>query len=126
MNKKLKHLKHCYNCGLPLEKIDEDDIPARNLFVDSTNHGEIIKVPACRRCNLEYSKTDDELRDVIAWTNDNVAKHQKMTKKMAHSLFVNKKVGYKRLSANAEKLSMQFNVGRLYPSHYKNFRGILA
>jgi len=126
MNKKLKNLYLCYNCGIDLIKIDEEDIPARNLFVDSTKHGEIIKVPSCRRCNLEFSKTDDELRDVLAWSNDSITENQKLTKKMGRSLFMNKKVGYKRLSATGGKLFMQFNVGRLYPSHFKNFKGIFV
>ena len=128
MNKKLKNLHICYNCPTDLNKVDrnEEDIPARNLFVDSKNHGEIIKVPSCRRCNFEFSKTDEELRNIIGWTNDSLMENQKLTQKMGRSLHKNKKERDKRISNEGDKYFMQFNVGRLYPSHIKNFKGIFV
>ncbi len=128
MNKKLKNLHYCYNCGDDLNCVpnNEEHIPARNLFVDSKTHGEIIKVPSCVKCNTEFSATDDDLRDVIGWLNESITDSKRITGKTIRSLFVHEKDGYGRLSGNIEKPSLEFNVGNLYKSHQKNFKGLFV
>ena len=126
MNKKLNRINLCYNCSADLTKVDRDEehIPAKNLFVDSKNNGEIIKVPSCRACNVKFSETDDYLRDAIGWQNDSLTELTTLTGKTVRKLFVHGKDGFKRMDKDGNTHWMNFNVAKLYVSHIKNFKGI--
>lgn len=66
----------CYNCAKIIIKKDstKEHIPARALFAGYGDEYKInrITVPACKKCNNDYSKIDQEIRNVIGVTNDDV------------------------------------------------------
>lgn len=61
----------CAYCGTKICEDSEDPIPL-NLYPKNIRQGlQFLKIPACRRCNLEKSKVDGDLRDFIALQFDN-------------------------------------------------------
>ena len=81
----------CYNCGIDLNKSikTKEHIPAKAYFVgygdDYKNNR--ITVPACRKCNDQYSKLDNEIRDAIGVSNENEADLMELTRKSTKSIF---------------------------------------
>lgn len=59
----------CYNCGIELEDKDvtREHIPARNLFegYDEKYKVNRLTVPACLKCNGQYSPTDEEFSSYV-------------------------------------------------------------
>ena len=58
---------YCYNCRIKLKKEiqNKEHIPAQAFYGGYGSEFKVnrITVPACRKCNEDYSKTDQELRD---------------------------------------------------------------
>ena len=71
----------------------KEHIPAKAFFVgypiDYKNQRKTV--PACRTCNEEYAKIDDELRDVIGILNNGEKHKSELTQKSVKKLLSNKK-----------------------------------
>ena len=81
---------NCYNCRRTLNKktISKEHIPAQAFYVGYGNEFKKnrITVSACKICNENYSKTDQELRDSIGVTNDIDPLKKEYTRKSVSSI----------------------------------------
>lgn len=122
---------NCYNCGKELKKGDRttEHIPAKALFAGYGSEYKVqrLTVPACHKCNGEYSKIDDELRNAIGIMNDDVNDDsaKELTRKSVRSIR-NKKGWQKRLflNRNGKVGGVQFNYEHFRSIVIKDFRGI--
>lgn len=103
----------------------KEHIPAKAFFVGyPTDYKNQRKtVPACRTCNEEYAKIDDELRDVIGILNDGKKDKWELTKKSVKKLLSNKKTLNEKMHIENDGISFSFSVNTLDQLHKKNFKG---
>lgn len=80
----------CYNCGIDLneENKTREHIPAKNLFAGYSDEYKknLLTVPACRKCNEEFSKTDQQVRDAIGIMNEDDQKKHEATRRSVKSI----------------------------------------
>ena len=86
MAEQIKSSKRCYNCGCEFtddNKETVEHIPMQALYAGYSPEYKInrITVPGCYKCNHEYAKIDQELRDFIGITNDNDEAQLELTAK---------------------------------------------
>lgn len=118
----------CYNCRRELDKSikTKEHIPAQAFYVGYSEEYKInrITVPACKKCNEGFSKTDQELRDAIGVTNDKGKHNEEYTRKSISSIL--KKNGKNKLHfdslGNVEKVGFEYSPIR--KSAIKDFKGI--
>ena len=124
-------MKKCYNCGIPLNTLQKsyrtkEHIPAQTFF---NGYPEEYKdqrktVPACYDCNQEYSKIDDQLRDLIGVINENDPQKAEITKNTIKKILVNKKELNKRMLIKENNIWFTFDMNLIDKLHKKNFKGI--
>ena len=117
----------CYDCGQPIKKseMSKEHIPAQCLFAgygDKYKENRIT-VPAHQSCNHSYSDIDQELRDVIGITTDNMTDKKELVSKSLRSIF-SKKQNNERFSSDSGVLYVDFNYEALRELHIKNFKGL--
>jgi len=118
----------CYNCGIPIDDKDvtREHIPARNLFegYDEKYKVNRITVPACSKCNGQYSPTDEEFRNMIGVIAKNKA-NNKLTEKAVRSI-IRKDTSLQRLEYNefGKVSGVTFNEIPIENYHKKNFKGL--
>ncbi|WP_278022329.1 hypothetical protein [Flavobacterium ginsengisoli] len=124
-------MKKCYNCGVPFSELNKiertkEHIPARTLFEGYPKEYLINRktVPACLKCNQEYSRIDDEIRDLIGVTNESDDEKKELTAKTIRKIFGNKKDLNKRMSIGKDSIYFNFNMTTIDKIHFKNFKGI--
>lgn len=124
-------MKQCYNCGVPLSELKKvertkEHIPARTLFEGYPNDYLINRktVPACFKCNQEYSRIDDQIRDLVGFTNESDAEKKELTAKTIRKLLSNKKDLNERISIEENSIYLNFNMTTIDKLHFKNFKGI--
>ncbi|MFN7115450.1 MAG: hypothetical protein ACK4TA_01545 [Saprospiraceae bacterium] len=122
---------YCYNCGKELKKGDKtkEHIPARSLFV---GYGDEYKknritVPACYKCNNDYSKIDHAIRDAIGVVNNDVNDDnaKELSRKAVKSIISNKN-WKNRVSFNfkGQVESVKFDYNTFKRIVIKDFKGI--
>lgn len=119
----------CYNCGKVLEKKEDmtkEHIPARNLFdgYDNKYKNNRITVPACFKCNNDYSYTDEEFRNMLGVTS-NVSNKDIITQKSVRSIIRNDH-NFSRLIFDqlGNVSAVEFDEKPLIDFHKKNFKGL--
>lgn len=90
-------MKKCYNCGREFVKADltKEHIPPRcfsDVYSDDHKKNRIT-VPCCHPCNNEFSKIDNELRDMIAVAKDARDGNMDFLEKGMKSIFQGKQLG---------------------------------
>lgn len=123
--------KYCYNCGVELNKTNwtKEHIPAQCLFdgYDETYKLNRITVPGCKKCNDEYAKIDQEIRDVLAIKNDDVTQKSELTKKGIRSIL--SKANWKDrvfMDEHGKPTSFDFSYSDLRQIHIKNFKALFV
>ena len=125
MGKKL----FCYNCGKELTRSTNkrEHIPAQCLFYGYSEEYKInrITVPCCLICNEEFSKIDQEIRDMIGIAKDEMTSEDNVTKKAVRSI-MNKDTWKKRIEINekGDANSVSFSYDAIIDINIKNFKGI--
>ncbi|WP_291147053.1 hypothetical protein [Flavobacterium sp. UBA7680] len=124
-------MNQCYNCGIPLSELKKNErtkehIPARALFegypIEYRNNRKTV--PACFKCNNEYSTIDDYIRDLIGITNESDSEKKELTAKTVRKMFKNKGDLNKRMSIKENSIYFNFNMSTIDKLHLKNFKGI--
>ena len=121
-------IKKCYNCGVVLnaENKTKEHVPAQNLFLGCGHEYKKnrLTVPACKKCNEEYSEIDSEFRDVLGVANNKIDKDSVLTHKATRSIL--RKPNWKeRLIANdANLIGVLFDNNKFEKLYIKNFKGI--
>lgn len=121
----------CYNCGRKLSKKEatKEHIPARALFTGYGNEFKVnrLTVPACLKCNNEYSKIDQELRNAIGVTNDDVDDEsaRELSRKAVKSI-LNQRNWKNRifLDFGGKVEAVQFDYSKFKKAVIKDFKGI--
>lgn len=124
-------MKKCYNCGVlfsELKKIErtKEHIPAKTLFEGYPEEYLTNRktVPACLKCNQEYSRIDDQIRDLIGVTNESDSEKKELTAKTVRKIFSNKSEFNERMSIEDNKIYVKFNISNIDKLHFKNFKGV--
>lgn len=125
--------KKCYNCGIDMSDLKKENrtkehIPARTFFTGYPNDYKDQRktVPACRTCNEEFAKIDDQLRDVIGILNNGDPNKSELTKKSVRKILANKKELTDRITINQNSIDVTFDKLILDSLHKKNFKGIYS
>jgi len=85
----------CYNCGKSFEKVTKEHIPPRcfsDVYPEEFKKNRIT-VPCCLKCNKQYAKLDNELRDLISIIKDGKDGNIDFLKKGVNSTLRKKKIG---------------------------------
>lgn len=124
-------MKKCYNCGkslneLPKKERTKEHIPAKSFFIGYPEYykNQRFTVPACERCNGDYSKIDDELRDLVGIINENDSDKIELTKNAVKKIMSNKKTRSEKVMFENNSIFVSFNAINLDSLHKKNFKGI--
>lgn len=82
-------------------------------------------VPACRKCNEEFSVFESDLRDLIGIANESNKRQEKITKSAVKNI-LSTKGNEKRLVQDdkGKVIGVEFDYNKFRPSHIKNFKGI--
>jgi len=106
----------------------KEHIPARTFFVGyPIEYKDQRKtVPACRTCNEEFAKIDDQLRDVIGILNNGDPNKAELTRKSVKKILTNKKELSDRITINQDSIEVTFDKLILDTLHKKNFKGIYS
>ena len=128
MAEQIKSSKRCYNCGCVFtddNKETVEHIPMQALYAGYSPEYKInrITVPGCYKCNHEYAKIDQELRDFIGITNDNDEAQLELTAKAVRNI-TRVKDFWKRLIPSDGGLGIEFNLDSLAEIHKKHFKGL--
>lgn len=125
--------KTCYNCGITMSDLKKENrtkehIPAKTFFIGyPIEYKDQRKtVPACRTCNEEFAKNDDQLRDVVGILNNGDPNKSELTKKSVKKIFTNKKELTDRITINQNSIEVTFDKLILDSLHKKNFKGIYS
>lgn len=124
-------MRKCYNCGVPFSELSQKDrtkehIPARTLFdgfPDDYKQNRIT-VPACRRCNDEYSSIDQEIRDLSAIWNDGAISKENLRKAVKSIISRRNWIDRTHLDVNGHVRAVEFSYSDLAQIHIKNFKGV--
>lgn len=117
----------CYNCGKDLSKNgnNREHIPPKALFkeipLDSKQN--FITVPACFKCNNEYSPLDEEFRNWIGTMNKK-PEFNILSAKTFRAIKRSKSTDRLILNSNGEIKGVKFNLKTIKNFHIKNFKGI--
>lgn len=128
MVKQMKSSKKCYNCGCEFTDDNRETvehIPMQALYAGYSPEYKInrVTVPGCYKCNHEYAKIDQELRDFIGITNDDNDAQLELTAKAVRNI-TRVKDFWKRLSPLDAGLGIEFNLDSLAEIHKKHFKGL--
>lgn len=125
--------KRCYNCGIKMSHLTKvnrtkEHIPAKSFFVGypSKYKNQRKTVPACRTCNDDFAKIDDQLRDLVGILNNGDPNKSELTKKSIKKILTNKKELKDRISVNQNNIEITFDKLILDSLHKKNFKGIYS
>ena len=123
--------KYCYNCGVKLTIFNrtKEHVPAKCLYdgFDNIYKRNRITVPGCRKCNNEYAKIDQEIRDVLAVKNADASKKSELTEKGIHSIF--SRANWKErifTDENGNATAFDFSYNDLRQIHIKNYKALFA
>ena len=110
MAEQMKSLKRCYNCGCEFtddNKETVEHVPMQALYAGYSPEYKVnrITVSGCYKCNHEYAKIDQELRDFIGITNDNDEAQLELTAKAVRNI-TRVKDFWKRLTPLAGELGV--------------------
>jgi len=113
---------------LKKENRTKEHIPAKTFFIGyPIEYKDQRKtVPACRTCNEEFAKNDDQLRDVVGILNNGDPNKSELTKKSVKKIFTNKKELTDRITINQNSIEVTFDKLILDSLHKKNFKGIYS
>lgn len=117
-------MEHCYNCGCELTKDKEtrEHIPMRALFKGYPKDylTEPVTVPACSACNNEYSKIEEDFRNLIAiWSiNEKVDVSSSVLQKALRSPKLHSKI------KKSQDFNITFNIQDYIDVHIKKFKGL--
>ena len=120
----------CYNCGIDLTNDikTKEHIPAKAYFV---GYGDDYKdnrltVPACRSCNDQYSKIDNEIRDAIGVLNEKEKGQMELTRKATKSILRNIRGKENRLhfDESGKVEAVEFKYSDFKTLAIKDFKGI--
>ncbi len=137
--------KRCVYCGVSLLKRSEtakfqaknkyypdngatrDHVPQQCLFEgysDNLKKNRFV-VPCCHKCNLEFSKNEQELRNLIGIANENDEMQDAITQSAVKSI-LSKKDYEKELfiDIHGNVKGVEFDLDKLSPNHIKNFKGV--
>ena len=121
-------MKRCYNCTKELDKrsVTKEHIPAKANFVGFSNEYKVnrITVPACYKCNQDYSTIDQEIRDAIGIMNENNEMHNVITEMAVSSLLKQKNANERLIFKSGIVLGVVFDREIFKKLHIKNFKGI--
>lgn len=118
-------MEHCYNCGCELTKNEEtrEHIPMKALFrgypLDKLD--KLITVPACSTCNNQYSKIEEDFKNIIAlWAaNENI----EISDDFIQSSIRSPKL-YSKLRTLHDQFIAVFSIKDYNDVHIKNFKGV--
>lgn len=135
----------CVYCGIPLLKksaakkiekqtkkypdngVTSDHVPQKCLFdgYQTTYKNNRFTVPACNKCNFEFSQVEQELRNLIGIANENDDLQMAITESSVKSI-LGQKNGEKRLIKDnqGKVIGVEFDLDKLLVSHLKNFKGV--
>lgn len=121
--------KYCYNCGTEINKLNrtKEHIPAQCLYegFDDSYKLNRLTVPCCHQCNSEYSKIDQEIRDVLAFINAGEVQNSNLVKGGIRSIFSRANWKEKLFVCEEQKTaSFEFSYNDLREIHTKNFKGL--
>lgn len=120
-------IRYCYACGLEIKRNtgNKDHIPAQAHFDGYGVEYKInrITVPAHRVCNSNYSRIDQNLRDIIGTITEGQLDRDLLIKKSIKSILMGKK-GIDRISQDDYGLNVEFNYDNIKQLHIKNFKGV--
>lgn len=121
---------NCYNCRRTLNKktISKEHIPAQAFYVGYGNEFKKnrITVSACKICNENYSKTDQELRDSIGVTNDIDPLKKEYTRKSVSSILRKKGKNKLHFDISGRVIAVSFDYKDLKKSAIKDFKGLFC
>jgi hypothetical protein len=119
----------CYKCGVKLnsENSSKEHVPARNLYddLDDSFKRDRITVPACKKCNGEYSKIDQEIRDLLVVKNADPENRSEFTRKGFKSIL--RRSNWKDrvlVDEDGKSIAVTFSYEDLREIHIKNFRAL--
>ena len=124
----IKKFDRCYNCGKVLADGEgtKEHIPAKALFVGygSSYKVNCITVPACFKCNNQYSKVDEEFRNWLG-VMSNRKENNTITDKSVYA-FMRKNSNVSRLRYDlwGKVIGVEFKEQRILDFHRKNFKGL--
>ena len=121
-------MSKCYNCEKPLNKGNKtrEHIPAQNTFVGYPEKYKLnrLTVPCCFKCNQEYSKIDEEIRDAIGIMNENDELQADLTKRAVESIMKQKDWKERVELVEGKVISVTFSYDNFRKLHIKNFKGL--
>lgn len=117
----------CYNCRQIINNSSREHIPAKAFFAGYSEEYLIngITVPACVKCNFEYSKIDNHLRDAIGIMNDENDLQDILTAKSVRSIL--RQPNWKdRIITNQDGkvYAVRFDYHDIIDIQIKNFKGL--
>jgi hypothetical protein len=137
-----KYRMRCYNCGIKLIPSREavklapvpdnaqtaEHIPAKTLFGGYSNDYKknIITVNACRKCNNDYSRDDEEFRNAIGMMNDGDERQTTLSESAAKSLLRKKAIESGRFiyDNKLDEIGIIFQKTTFLNVHEKNFKAL--
>lgn len=121
--------KICYNCGIELNETNAtvEHVPAKALYegLDDKFRNNRITVPACHKCNHQYSKIDQEIRDALAIRKETKDNQEKFIGKGVRSIL--RRQNWKErvhLNEKGEVIAVNFSYSDLRQIHIKNFKAL--
>lgn len=121
-------MDRCYNCGKELKdgEVHREHIPAKALFkgYSEAHKYNCITVPACRNCNNQYSKVDEEFRNWLG-VMSNRKENKTITDKTVNS-FLRKRSNLSRIRYDlfGKVIGVEFEEQSIKDFHKKNFKGL--
>ncbi len=124
----MKKIERCYNCGKELKEgqSTKEHIPAKTMFkgYDSNYKANRITVPSCFDCNNEYSRVDEEFRNMIgikARRKENDIITEKSVKSILRKDPCKSRLRY---DMEGNVYGVEFNEKDIIDYHVKNFKGV--
>jgi hypothetical protein len=116
----------CYNCGSPISDVTREHIPAKCLYAGYSDEYKknIVTVPACRICNENYSRIDQNLRDAIGVMNENSVEAEELTAKSVRSILRTSNWQNKLVVVNGQVKAVSFDYKDIHDFQIKNFKGL--
>lgn len=117
-------MDHCYNCGCELTKNEKtrEHIPMKALYkgYSKDNLIEPVTVPACNACNNQYSKIEEDFRNLIAlWS---INERVDISSGVLHKALRSPKLLSKIIKSN--DCYITYNTQDYIDVHIKNFKGL--
>lgn len=119
-------MEQCYNCGCELTKENkgtDEHIPMRALYrcYSAMYKKNLLTVPACNACNNQYSKIDEDFKNIIAlWAiNENIEINNGFIQSACRSPKLRSKIRILQ-----DKIISEFSSRNYNDVHLKNFKGL--